>query len=171
MKKLTCIFLCIIAFTYNAFSQQLTLFGVVDTALVYTTYFRDTTGVRNYEAKKAEFQKEIDTLTAELRALQIEKVDYERAGNSTMATRLEGQITQKAAFIKEYTWAKNIELENLRKNLADSDTFYENLHTVIGQIAEEGGYSMILDLQNDAVLWYSPTVDITRDVITRLSRL
>ena len=37
------------------------------------------------------------------------------------------------------------------------------------KLAEEGGYSMILSLQeSNSILWYSHTVDITEDVISRL---
>ena len=36
-----------------AFSQQITKFGVVDTAKVYNAYFRNSAPVRNYEKKKA----------------------------------------------------------------------------------------------------------------------
>jgi outer membrane protein len=37
------------------------------------------------------------------------------------------------------------------------------------KIAEAGGYSMILSLQeSNAILWYSPTVDITDQVIKQL---
>ena len=39
-----------------AFSQQITKFGVVDTAKVYQAYFRNSAPVRNYEKKKAELR-------------------------------------------------------------------------------------------------------------------
>ena len=45
---------------FPAFSQQITKFGVVDTAKVYNAYFRNSAPVRNYEKKKAEFQEEIN---------------------------------------------------------------------------------------------------------------
>ncbi len=171
MKKSICIFLVLALCVCFGFSQQITMFGVVDTSLVYTTYFRNTTAVRSYDAKRLEFQNEINDLTNDLRELQAQKLEFEKSGNKTQAVRLEAQIAEDAEFLQEYTWAKNIELENLRKNLADSDAFYQNLYKVIGNIAEEEGYSMILDLQEDSILWYSPSVDITKEVISRLGSL
>ena len=54
---------CILAgLSFPAFSQQITKFGVVDTAKVYNAYFRNSAPVRNYEKKKAEFQEEINNL-------------------------------------------------------------------------------------------------------------
>lgn len=153
---------------YAIFAQQITRFGVVDTGLVYTTYFRESAAVRNYDAKKIEFQAEVDKLTEELRKLQLEKLEYQRNNNTDSVLRLESQLTQKSEFLTEYTWAKNIELENLRENLSSSDDFYGDLFQVISNIAEEEGYSVILSLQEDAILWHSPTVDITNKVISRL---
>jgi outer membrane protein len=154
------------------FAQQITRFGVVDTALVYSTYFRESSAVRSYESKKNEFQDEINSLTQELKNLQQQKLTYEKNNNQTDALKIETKISQKTDFLTEYSRAKNAELETLRKNLESSDDFYEKLYQVIAKVAESGGYSMILSLHNsDSILWYSPTVDVTNDVITGLSSI
>jgi len=49
----------------NSFAQQITKFGVVDTAKVYNAYFRNSAPIRNFEKKKAEFQAEINKRTDE----------------------------------------------------------------------------------------------------------
>ena len=120
-------------------AQQITKFGVVDTAKVYNAYFRNSTSVRNYEKKKADFQQEINKYTEELQKLQAKKMDYEKAGNDAMVQRTQAEITKK------------------------TDT--------LSKIAESGGYSMILSLQqSNAILWYSNSVDITEQVIAELGR-
>ena len=64
-----------------------------------------------------------------------------------------------------------MELEKLRKNLSNSNTFYQQLYKVISHIAESDGYTLILSLQQaNGILWYSPTVDITEKVIAELGR-
>ncbi|HZK19445.1 MAG TPA: OmpH family outer membrane protein [Treponemataceae bacterium] len=154
------------------FAQEITRFGVVDTALVYSTFFRESSAVRSYESKKTGFQDEINTLTQDIQKLQEKKINYEKNDNKTQAIKIEAQIIQKTDFLNEYSRAKNIELESLRKNLEASDGFYEKLYRVISRIAETGGYSMILSLHHsDSILWYSPTVDVTNDVITGLSSI
>lgn len=150
------------------FAQQLSMIGVVDTRLVYTTYFRESAAIRNYDAKKAEFQAEVDKLYVELQELQLQKLEYQKNNNATATLRVESQITQKSEFITEYTWAKNIELENLLKNLESSNDFYKTLYKVLSNIAEAEGYTIILSLQQDAVLWYKSDVDITNKVIAAL---
>ena len=60
------------------FSQQITKFGVVDTAKVYNAYFRNSASVRNYEKKKAEYQDAINKYTEELQKLVQRKLEYEK---------------------------------------------------------------------------------------------
>jgi len=152
-----------------AFSQQITKFGVVDTAKVYNAYFRNSAPVRNYEKKKAEFQEEINKQVEQIKKLQQKKLDYENAGNDSAALKTEAEITKKTDYLTEYTNAKNVELESMLKSLESSDDFYKKLYNTLGQIAESGGYSMILSLQDaNAILWYSSSVDITEQVISDL---
>jgi outer membrane protein len=153
----------------GAASQQITKFGVVDTSRVYDAYFRDTGPVKNYEAKKAEFQKEINRLTDELKNLQQQKRTNELNGNTAQALRLESEITKRTEYITQYTNAKNVELDSLKNNLKTNDEFYTKLYAALSRIAESEGYSMILSLQqSNGILWHSPTVDITDAVITAL---
>ena len=151
------------------YAQQITKFGVVDTAKVYNAYFRNSAPVRNYEKKKAEFQEEINKYTDELQKLQLKKLEYEKADNDAQAQRVQAEISKKSEFLVEYTNAKNIELESIQKSLQSSDAFYKKLYESLAKIAESGGYSMILSLQQaNAILWYSSSVDITEQVIAEL---
>ena len=174
MKKICVVFvlLCVFA-AVPAFSQaQLTKFGVIDTARVYNAYFRNSTGSRNYEQKKADFQAEVDRMTQELQTLQAQKLELEAAGDTEGAEELDKTIKTKTTSLTQYTKTKNIELENLKSNLESSDEFYNNMYAVIEKIAESNGLSLILSLQQaNAVLWYSESVDITQQVIDALGSM
>lgn len=162
-------FLVVFAISFSASAQQITKFGVVDTAKVYNAYFRNSAPVRNYEKKKAEFQAEINKRTDEIRVLQGKKVEFEKSGNDAMALKTQSEITKKTDFLTEYTNAKNVELESMQKSLQSSDSFYKKLYETLSKIAEGGGYSMILSLQQaNAILWYSNSVDVTEQVIAEL---
>lgn len=153
----------------GASAQQITKFAVVDTAKVYQAYFRDSTPVRNYENKKADFQKELDKLVAELQRLNDKKIEQKRKGNDSEVLKIEAEITKKTDYINEYTKSKNIELDSLKKSLKENNKFYQELYSTLEQVAEEGGYSVVLSLQDaNAVLWYSSSVDITDQVISKL---
>ncbi|MCQ2577373.1 MAG: OmpH family outer membrane protein [Treponema sp.] len=169
MKKIFIAAVFLIAFIAPAVSQQITKFGVVDTAKVYNAYFRTSAPVRNYEKKRQEFEDEITKRTEELQSLQQRKLEYEDAGNDSGALKMEAEITKKKDYLTEYTNAKNVELESMRKSLESSDAFYKKLYQVLSRIAESGGYSMILSLQeSNSILWYSNSVDITDQVISDL---
>ena len=168
-KRLFSLLILILVISLPVFSQQITKFGVVDTAKVYNAYFRNSAPVRNYEKKKSEFQEEVNKLSDELKKLQQKKLDYESAGNETQALKVEAEITRKKDYLTEYTNAKNVELESLQKSLQNSDDFYKKLYNTLAKIAEGGGYSMILSLKDaNAILWYSSSVDITNQVINEL---
>ncbi|MBQ6056803.1 MAG: OmpH family outer membrane protein [Treponema sp.] len=169
MKKITLALSLALFLAPFSFAQQITRFGVVDTARVYQAYFRNSAPVRNYESKKAEFQNEINKKTEEIQNLKNQKVDYQKNGNDAAVVRLEGEITRKTDLLTEYANAKNVELESLKKTLQNSDSFYKKLYNVLERVAENEGYSMIMSLQQaNAVLWYSPSVDITEKVIAEL---
>ncbi|MBQ0166149.1 MAG: OmpH family outer membrane protein [Treponema sp.] len=173
MKKITVILLLTFIMLVPVVAQaQLTKFGVIDTSRVYNAYFRNSTGSRNYEQKKADFQAEVDRMTEELKALQTQKLELEAAGDEDGAHSLETTINTRTAALTQYTKTKNIELENLKSNLASSDEFYNNLYSVIEKIAESNGLSLILSLQQaNAVIWYSESVDITQQVIDALGSM
>ncbi|MBO7582521.1 MAG: OmpH family outer membrane protein [Treponema sp.] len=168
-KKILALGIAFVISMAGAFAQQITKFGVVDTSKVYNAYFRNSAPIRNYEKKKAEFQEEIDKRTQELKSLQQKKVEYQQNGNESQALKVEAEITKKTDYLREYTNAKNVELESMLKSLETSDEFYKKLYDTLEKIAESGGYSMILSLQaSNSILWYSNSVDITDQVIQRL---
>ena len=149
--------------------QQITKFAVVDTSKVYSAYFKNSTQVRNYETKKKELQAEITKRANEIKELKKKKIEYEKDGDTAKAQQLDAEITRKSDYLKEYTNAKNAELETMLANLQRSDEFYQKLHKALAKVAESNGYSMILSLQDaDAILWYSPSVDVTNLVISEL---
>lgn len=170
MKKIIG-FILVLMFGSSVFAQQITKFGVVDTAKVYNVYFRNSAPVRNYDRKKSEFQQEINKYTDELQKLQSKKVEYEKNGNDALVLKTDAEITKKKDFLIEYTNAKNAELESMQKTLQGSDAFYNKLYDTLSKVAEAGGYSMILSLQqSNSILWYSNSVDVTEQVIAELGK-
>lgn len=168
-KKIASVAFVLASLCGSSRAQQITRFAVVDTAKVYQSYFRNSAPVRNYENKKEEFQKELDRQVAELQKLNDRKIELLRQNNETEALKIEAQITKKTDYITEYSNAKNAELESLKKSLQENNAFYKKLYEVLANVAESGGYSMILSLQDSsAVLWYSSSVDITDQVISKL---
>ena len=97
MKKIVFGFVFAFFAAFGLSAQQITRFGVVDTARVYQAYFRNSAPVRNYESKKAEFQTEINKRTEEIQNLKNQKVDFQKNNNSAAVSRLDAEITRKTS--------------------------------------------------------------------------
>ncbi|WP_461248590.1 OmpH/Skp family outer membrane protein, partial [Treponema sp. R6D11] len=74
------LFLIVMAFT-GVYSQQITRFALVDLSKVYTSFFRESTAVRQFEEKSAKVQNEIDKLTKEIQDLRSKYADAVLANN------------------------------------------------------------------------------------------
>jgi outer membrane protein len=149
--------------------QQLTRFAVVDLVRVYNAFFNESSAVRQFNERSAKIQAEINRLNGELQELKVSMVNAQAAGEREQALRLEQQVSQRTRFIQEYYQTNMADLEIQRAKLAQSDTFINQINTQIRIVAESEGYSMVLNKQeNSAILWYSPSVDITNKVIESL---
>ncbi len=172
MKKALLIAVSLALFVGGLGAQQITKFAVVDTARIYAAFYRDSRNVRDYEAKKTQYQGEIKRMSEEIKKLRQDKVDADTLGDQTKAARLESEINTKTSFLVEYSRVKNAELDTLKKKLITDDDFYSGLYEQIRKIAESDGYSMVLSLQEDnSIIWYSPTVDLTEKVLRAMTNL
>jgi len=165
MKK-TVLFLAVFPLAVSLYSQQLTRFAVIDLPKVYTAFFRESRPVRELEERATAVQAEIDKMTREIQDLRLRRLELINRGDQTGALRLENEIYNKQEFLKEYYTVKTAELEYQRRNLAQSDSFLEQVHNEIRSIAEGEGYTLVLPIKE--AIWYSHTVDITDKVIQNL---
>jgi len=151
-------------------AQQITRIAVVDLQKIIMTYSKDGTALRDFEAKKAQIQAEIDKMGEELKKLQAQKVEAEKSGDKQGALRIESDLYKKTEFLKEYARAKQAELDDQAKKLGSSNQFVQLVYRQIQLVAETEGFSLVLNLKSadsvmSAVVWYSPMIDITDKVI------
>jgi len=169
MKKFLLLFItgCFLGITVHA--QQLTRFAVVDLPRVYTAFMAESRAVRDFEERSAKVQADIDRMTAEIQTLNVNKVNAQTQGNTEQALRYEAEAIRRSDILKEYYRTKTAELESIRKSLTQSGTFLDQVYDEIRFVAESEGYSMVLNIKENAgILWYSPTVDITDKLIKSL---
>jgi len=168
MKRITLIFL-LVNISCILYAQQLTRFAVVDMPKVYTAYFRDSRAVRQFEEKSAKVQSDIDKMTKEIQELRSRHADALLRDDQTEVLRLENLIYRRSEYLREFYQTRTAELENEKKRLMQSGSFLEQVYDEIRYIAESEGYSMVIDLkQNNGIIWYSNTVDITDKLIANL---
>lgn len=155
-------------------AQQITRIAVIDLQKVILAYSKDGASFKEFELKKAQIQAEIDRMGDEIRKLQAQKLEADKAGDKQKALKLEGDLYQKAEFIKDYVRAKQAELDAQAQKLSSSSEFVQLVYKQIQQLAEAEGYSIVLNLKSaesvvSAVVWYSSMIDITDEVIQALA--
>lgn len=151
------------------YAQQLTRFAVVDMPKVYTAFFRDSRAVRQFEERSAKVQSDIDRMTREIQDLRTRYANAMQSDDQNEALRLETLINRRQDYLREFYQIRTTELENEKKRLMQSGSFLEQVYDEIRFIAESEGYSIVMDLkQNNGIIWYSSTVDITDKLISNL---
>lgn len=176
MKRSAKIALLCLAFALAAFglgAQQITRIGVVDLGKIIMSYSKDSAALRDFELKKSQIQSEIDRGAGEIKLLQSQRVEAEKAGDRTALLRIEGELGRKTEYLREYIKVKQEELDRDAANLGSSNQFVQSVYRQIQLVAESEGYSLVLNLKSadsvtSAVMWYSPMIDITDKVIQAL---
>ncbi|MDR2842689.1 MAG: OmpH family outer membrane protein [Spirochaetaceae bacterium] len=164
-----CLFLCFVFFSFSLNAQQITRFGVVDMTRVYTSFFKDSKVVRDFEAQTKKVQDEVNKLKKEIVDLENLQEEAQVKGDAEKVKKLEADIVKKTNFLNEYYQLKSAELEEQRKKLSSSSDFYKQILTELGYLAESEGVTMVLNLNdNKGILWYSQSVDLTDKLIQRL---
>ena len=172
LKKALVVFsLMVCAMAAMNAQQHITNFGIVNTEKVYNHFYRNSAAIKTYEKKKADMQAEINKKTKELKELKASKDQFDKIGDTEASNKLAIEIKEKTEYLRDYTTTKNLELQNLKKSLSESNEFYVKLSKTIKRVAENEGLSTVLSLQGEnAILWYSQTVDITDKVIKEMEK-
>ncbi len=151
-----------------AFAEQLTTVGVVDVSTVYNSFFQDSLAVRELEELKESIQQELDGHVAILRDMQERKLEAESAGRNSEALRLDEQIFEQTQYIQEFQAVKQRQLYDRQQRLQNSDSFYSQLQNAIAFVAEANGFTIVVNANDDKLIWWSQEVDITDLVLERL---
>jgi outer membrane protein len=171
--KTTLLAVGLAVFASAVYAQQITRIAVVDLSRIIETYSKDSTAWKAFAQKKSQIQSDIDRMGAEIKQLQAQKLQADQSGDSQTSLQLGTQIYNKTKFLREYIQTKQTELDDESRRLSASSEFVQTVYKQIQNIAQSDGYSMVLNLKStdsvmDAVIWYSPMIDITDKVIAAL---
>ncbi len=170
MKRLILTLAACVAMTLpaGAQTQEVTKIGLCDFTKVLLTAYKDTKAYRDYDQASQDIRKEIARLTNELTDLQNQKLDADKAGDTTKSLTLQKTINDKTEYLNTYRTVKSAWLAQQGNSLLTGPVLAEILD-VVNQVAEAGGYSLIIRSDTDAaramVLYRIPDIDITDDVV------
>jgi outer membrane protein len=151
------------------FAQQLTRVGIIDLPRVYTSFMRDSTAARQFEERRAAFERDVTRQTTDIRNLQTRRADAIQRNDQAEVIRLDAEIHTRSENLRNFHQARTEQLETERRGLMQSGTFLNEVHNAIRFVAEREGYTLVLDSSATAgILWNSQLIDITDNVIRRL---
>jgi len=163
--------LAILAVAFSASAEQLTTVAVFDMDQVLLSFYSDSDLLRDY--RRAEEQYRSDKLVAEndIRDLQSQRASALSRNDARTAARLREDILAQQEYLLalEQRWLQTH--DEVMAELQE-DTFYKSLYDVTGYVAENNGYTLVLDVSRLylGVFWYSTAIDITEDIIQELLR-
>jgi outer membrane protein len=153
-----------------AVAEQLTTVAVVDTARVYTTFFKESQAVRDWEKLKLATQDELNKYFAETTKLNADRLEAVKRGDATEAMRLEQDIARRNQFYNDYKKVKQQQIADIGKSLSQSDSFLSEVQAAIKYVAEGEGYTVVFDAATSGLRFYSPEIDITDKVLEQLKK-
>jgi len=169
MLKRFFIFIVIVSCAVTAYGQQLTRVAVVDLPRVYTEFFQESRAVREFAERSARVQSEIDRMTREIQNLRSQHATAIQQDNQAQMTRLEAEINRRTENLRAFHATRTAELENERRNLAQSQSFLNEVHDEIRLIAERGGFTHVFNIRDTpGLIWYNSSFDITESLIQGL---
>jgi outer membrane protein len=170
MKRTSLTVIAFLALCLPAAAQtsEVTKIGLCDFTRVLLTAYKDTKAYRDYDQARSDIAKETARLTNELTDLQNQKLDADKANNTTKSLQLQKTISDKTDYLNTYKTVKNAWLAQQGNSLLTGPVLSEILD-VVNQVAEAGGYALIIRSDTDAaramVLYRIPEIDITDDVV------
>jgi outer membrane protein len=167
-RTIVIFFLSVLCLSY-AYSQQITRMAVVDLPRVYTEFFTESKAVRDFQQRTTRVQTDIDKMNKEIQDLKNKHADAILKDDSSEMLKLEGQINTRTENLRVFYQTRMAELDKMRQGLMQSNTFINQVHDEIRYIAESKGYTAVFDIKNTpGIIWFSPSVDITNDLIQSL---
>ncbi len=167
MRKIVFLTIITLGLSFAASSR----IGFVDMKKIANSYYDLREAKRELNAKVREWQAKRDSIKASLDSL--ENAFYKQLPMMTADEILRKQ-EEISLLRKEYNdfikkiWGKNGELEKYTQRLVDP--YAERVKEVIARIADEMGYSAILDRSDEKILFVRSEDDITQIVLDELNK-
>jgi outer membrane protein len=120
-----------------------------------------------FDAEMQSYQTEIAQLETELQNLETALSQQQLTLSPEARTNREQQLQQKFQEYQQRTGQLQ-EVANQRR-AALIQPVMDNITSIIEQMREEGAYSIILDAAAGSIVSADPALDLTQEVITRLT--
>lgn len=161
----------LLGFTFGLLAQNVKL-AYIDSNRIMTECNDTKEAQELFQQDRANWDKQIDDLTAEIQRLETEYETRKLTLSETGKKEAEARITEK---LKE----RQTQLENIygedglaaRRNAELLAPIMEKLRAIIDRVAIDENYAMIFDIAAGSVLWAKPNMDITQQLIVEMNKV
>jgi len=172
MKRISLVLIVVYLFTAIPFSMAMSeevKIGYIDTAKIFANFSETIEAEETYKKEVANWKKKAEEMEAE-----IAQMREQLQSQSLMLS--EEKITEKKLVldknINDYrTYMQEVfgeEGKAAKRNKELTDPIVKKINVVIAKIAEEEGYTIILDAAQGTVLYGKDSIDLTDKTIERL---
>jgi outer membrane protein len=149
-------------------TEDITTVCVVDFEAIQRNFYKETEAYRNIQKIIEERDNAIEEIREEIDELEQNKVDAIENNNSLRVRQIEANIQEKQYTLREIKKAYDNRIDAAEKLFPDD--FYSELYDAIDYVASAGGYTVAINENDRSVMWYSPSVNITDQVVDYLIR-
>jgi len=151
-------------------AQQVTKVGICDFTKVLSTAYRESKTVRDWEAAKVDYQKEVSTTSKEITDLESQKLDADKAANRELSLSLEKKIADRKQYLDNFRRVRGQVLQQQAEKALTGQVVRDIL-SAINLVSEQEGMSLVFrsdGTYGESIIYKLPEVDITEKVIKEL---
>lgn len=172
MKKISLVLVFVYLFTILPFcsvmSEEVKI-GYIDTAKIFANFSETIEAEETYKKEVANWRKkaeEMETEIAQMREeLQSQSLMLSEEKIAEKKLTLDKSINEYREYMQEVFGEDG---KAARRNKELTDPIVKKINDVIAKIAEEEGYTIILDAAQGTVLYGKDSIDLTDKTIERL---
>lgn len=154
----------------SIFAQNIKL-GYVNTDRVLLDSNEAAEIARLFQLDKQKWTTQIRSLDEEIKLMErdfdIRRLSVNEATKRELQSRIDTKKTEAGRMLEEY-FGENGKAEQRYRELIDPLT--KKIHDIIKKIAEDEKYTMILDVSMGVVLYATPSIDITEQILQELNK-
>lgn len=168
MKKLSLTLIILTMCAAAGFSEQLSKIAVVDVGRILKSYYRESSGIREYDSIRENMNKELAKIQETIDDLRVRIAEEETNGNADKVEDLNNKLKKQLEYKQTYFASASAKLSAKESDLNLNSRFYSILYKAIQYVAESEGYSLVLKTSDADLVWYHTEIDITDKVIARI---
>jgi len=150
------------------YAEQLSKIAAVDFQQVIDNFPSGSPAFSKLQILKNAYEEKRQDYLEELNNKELKLLEAKERGNELEIARLEREISDYKAFIRQWQEIKIEEIEIAQREFLEGRDIALDILKAIEYVAVNEGYTIVLDANATSVIWLSPEIDITNLVIERL---